>query len=217
MKITWYGQSFFQILTKKRKEALVKIVIDPFDEKIGLRVTTLKADILLVTHHHHNHDNVGAIKDNPFLISGPGEYEIKKVFIQGIPAFHDNLEGKERGKITVYTIGTEGMKVCHLGDLGQRELGPEQLEQIGDIDILMIPVGGVYTISAKEATKIISQLEPKIVIPMHYRIPKLKIKLEELQKFLKVMGIKTPETLKTFSIKKKNLPKEGMKIIILKP
>lgn len=217
MKIIWYGQSFFQILTKKRKEAPVKIVIDPFDEKIGLRVPTLKADILLVTHHHHDHDNIKIIKGNPFLISGPGEYEVKKVFIQGIQAFHDKSEGKERGKITIYTIQAEGMKVCHLGDLGQRELNPEQFEQIGDVDILMIPIGGVYTILAKEATKIISQLEPKIVIPMHYKIPKLKIKLEELQKFLKVMGIKTPETLKNFLIKKKNLPVEGMKIIILKP
>ena len=217
MKITWYGQSFFKILTKKRKEASVKIIIDPFDEKIGLRIPTLKADILLVTHHHHDHNNIKIIKGNPFLISGPGEFEVKKVFIQGAPAFHDKSEGKERGKITIYTIGAEGIQVCHLGDLGQKELSPEQLEQIGDVDILMIPVGGVYTISAKEATKIISQLEPKIVIPMHYKIPRLKIKLEELQKFLKVMGIKTPETTKQFSIRKKNLPVEGMKIIILKP
>lgn len=216
MKITWYGQSFFQILTKKKKEAPVKIVIDPFNEKIGLRVPALKADILLFTHRHHGHDNIKIIKGNPFLISGPGEYEVKKVFIQGTPAFYDKSEEKEKGKITIYTIQTEGMKVCHLGDLGQKELSPEQLEKIGDVDILMIPVGGVYTISAKEATKIISQLEPKIVIPMHYKIPKLKIKLEGLQKFLKVMGMKTPETTKQLSIRKKNLPIEGMKIIILK-
>lgn len=217
MKITWYGQSFFQILTKKRKEELVKIAIDPFDEKIGLKVPSFEADILLITHQHHDHNNVGAIKGSPFLITGPGEYEVKKVFIQGIPSFHDDVEGKERGKNTIFTIESEGIRVCHLGDLGQKELTPEQLEKIGDVDILMIPVGGVYTISAKEGAKIISQLEPKVVIPMHYKIPRIKINLEGLQKFLKIMGIKKPEMPSKFLIKSKDLPKEGMKIVILKP
>ncbi|MBZ9569902.1 MBL fold metallo-hydrolase [Patescibacteria group bacterium] len=217
MQIIWYGQSFFRILTPKGKNSQVDLVIDPFDEKIGLEVPSLETDILLITHHHHDHDNVKAIKGKPFLISGPGEYEIKEVFIQGIPAFHDNVGGKERGLNTIYTIETEEIRLCHLGDLGQKELTSGQLEEIGDIDILMIPVGGVYTISAKGASKIISQLEPKIVIPMHYFIPKLKIKLEGLNKFLKTMGVKTPEILKKFLIKKKNLPANGTKIIILKP
>lgn len=217
MKIIWYGQSFFQILAKKRKEELVKIAIDPFHKKIGLRVPSFEADILLITHQHHDHNNIEAIRGNPFLILGPGEYEVKKVFIQGILSFHDDVGGKERGKNTIFTIESEGIRLCHLGDLGQKELTPDQLEKIGDIDILMIPIGGVYTISAKEAAKIISQLEPKVVIPMHYKIPRLKINLEGLQKFLKTMGIKKPEIISKLSIKNKDLPKEGMKIIILKP
>lgn len=216
MQIIWHGQSFFRILTKRGKEKLVNIVIDPFDEKIGLKTPSLEADILLITHHHHNHDNVEAIKGKPFLIDGPGEYEIKEVFIQGIPAFHDNIGGKKRGLNTIYTIETKKIRLCHLGDLGQKELNSEQLEKIGNIDILMIPIGGTYTISAREASKIISQLEPKIVIPMHYLIPKLKIKLEGLNKFLKIMGIKRPEILKKFSIKKKDLPINGVKIVILR-
>jgi L-ascorbate metabolism protein UlaG (beta-lactamase superfamily) len=217
MQIIWYGQSFFQILTQKNKEKVVKISIDPFDEKIGLKPPSLEADILLITHNHYDHNNAKAIKGSPFLISGPGEYERGGVFIRGIPAFHDNAEGKEKGEVTIYTLESEGIRICHLGDLGQKELTDEQLEGIGDIDILMIPVGGVYTISAKETAKIISQIEPKIVIPMHYHIPKLKIKLEGLDKFLKVMGVKSPEILKKFSISQKNLPTEGMKIIVLKP
>ena len=217
MQIIWYGQSFFQILTQKSKDNVVKIVIDPFDEKIGLKPPSLEADILLITHNHSDHNNAKAIKGSPFLISGPGEYEKGGVCIQGIPAFHDNAVGKERGETTIYTLESEGIKICHLGDLGQKELTDEQLEKIGDVDILMIPVGGVYTISAKEATKTISQIEPKIVIPMHYQIPKLKVKLEGLDKFLKVMGVKSPEILKKFSIGQKNLPTEGMKIIVLKP
>ncbi|MBZ9578307.1 MBL fold metallo-hydrolase [Patescibacteria group bacterium] len=217
MQITWYGQSFFRILTQKGKNNQVNLVIDPFNETIGLRPPKLEADILLITHQHSDHNNLLAVSGNPFVISGPGEYEIKGVFIQGIPSFHDNVRGKERGLNTIYTIETEEIRLCHLGDLGQKELDSEQLEKIGDIDILMIPIGGVYTISAKEASKVISQSEPKIVIPMHYQIPKLKIKLEGLNKFLKMMGIKTPEILKKFLIKKKDLAAEGMKIIILKP
>ena len=228
MNIIWYGQSFFQILSQKGKGKQVKIVIDPFNEKIGLKPPLLEADILLISHSHENHNNIKAIKGSPsqisgkleraspFLIQGPGEYEIKEVFIEGIPAFHDALAGKERGKTTIYTIEIEGMKICHLGDLGQKELSDEQSEQIGNVDILMIPIGGIYTISAKEAAKIISQIEPKIVIPMHYQIPKLKIKLEGLDKFLKTMGVKSPEILNKFSIQQKNLPTEGMKIVVLK-
>lgn len=217
MQIIWYGQSFFRILAKKGKEKLVNIVIDPFDEKIGLKTPSLEADILLITHHHHNHDNVEAIKGKPFLIDGPGEYEIKEVFIQGIPAFHDNVGGKKRGLNTIYTMEVEKIRLCHLGDLGQKELNSEQIEKIGDVDILMIPIGGIYTIFAREASKIISQLEPKIVIPMHYQIPKLKLKLEKLDGFLKIMGVKRPEILKKLSIKKKDLSSDGTKIIILKP
>lgn len=217
MQIIWQGQSFFQILIRKGKESVIRIAIDPFDEQIGLKPPTCEADIVLVTHSHYDHNNIKAIKGNPFLISGPGEYEIKGVFIQGISSFHDNVQGKERGENTIYTLESEEIKICHLGDLGQKELTDEQLEKIGEVDILMIPVGGVYTISAKEAAKIISQIEPKIVMPMHYHIPKLKIKLEGLDKFLKMMGVKTPEISKKLSISQKNLPSEGMKIIILKP
>ena len=216
MQVIWKGQSFFQILIQRGKESVVKIAIDPYDEQIGLKPPTLEADILLISHSHYNHNNIKAVSGNPFIIEGPGEYEIKGIFIQGISSFHDNVQGKERGENTIYTLESEGIKICHLGDLGQKELTDEQLEKIGEIDILMIPVGGIYTISAKEAAKIISQVEPKIVIPMHYHIPKLKIKLEGLDKFLKMMGVKAPEVSKKLSVSQRNLPTEGMKIIILK-
>lgn len=215
MNITWKGQSCFQINTSQGKNNQVNIVIDPYSEDIGLRVPKLEADILLVTHDHHDHNNVKAVAGNPFLITGPGEYEVKDVFIQGIPAFHDSSSGKEKGANTIYTIEAEDLKICHLGDLGQKELTPEQAEKIGEVDILMIPVGGVYTISAKEAVKIMSQIEPSIIIPMHYQIPKLKIKLDGIDKFLKVMGIKKLESLSKLSIKKKDILPEEAKIIAL--
>lgn len=228
MQIIWHGQSCFQIISSQGKNNHVNIVIDPFSEEIGLRVPKLEADMVLTTHNHSDHNNVKAVSgpstisgQAPFLISGPGEYEIKEVFIQGIPAFHDSSLGKERGANTIYTIESEELKLCHLGDLGQKELTPEQIDKIGEVDILMIPVGGVYTISAKEAVKIMSQIEPKIIIPMHYQIPKLNLpaggKLDGLDQFLKTMGIKKMDSLPKLSIKKKDILPEEAKIIVLNP
>lgn len=216
MQIVWHGQSCFQITFSQGKNSQVNIVIDPFDETIGLRVPKLEAHILLVSHFHRDHNNVKAVSGNPVLISGPGEYEIKEVFIQGIPSFHDSSLGKERGQNTIYTIEAEEIRLCHLGDLGQKELTSEQIEKIGEVDILMIPVGGVYTISAKEVVKVMSQIEPSIIIPMHYQIPKLKLKLDGLDKFLKIMGVKKIEPLAKLSIKKKDISPEEAKIIVLK-
>jgi len=222
MQIIWHGQSCFQILASRGKNNQVSIVTDPFSPETGLKVPDLEADILLVSHQHSDHNNVKAVSASPgaspiFLINGPGEYEAKNVFLEGIASFHDNCQGKERGENTIYTIEVEDLKICHLGDLGQKELTDEQLEKIGEVDILMIPVGGIYTISAREAPKILEQLEPKITIPMHYAIPKLKIKLESLDKFLKVFGIKNLEPIKKLSIKKKDLSPEEAKIVVLKP
>ncbi|MDP2663976.1 MAG: MBL fold metallo-hydrolase [bacterium] len=217
MQIIWKGQSCFQILSSQTKNHQIRIVIDPFDESIGLRLSKMEADLVLVTHEHKDHSNVKGIEGNPFVISGPGEYEIKDAFVQGIPSFHDAVSGKERGTNTIYTIEAEDMRICHLGDLGQKELTSEQIEKIGEVDILMIPVGGVYTISAKEAVKIMSQIEPSITLPMHYQLPKLKIKLEGLDKFLKTMGIKRLQPQPKLTIKKKDIQSEEAKIIILNP
>jgi len=207
----------------------------------------MEADILLITHDHCDHNNVKAVSGSPFLISGPGEYEVKEVFIQGVPAFHDNSQGKERGQTTIYVIEAEDLRVCHLGDIGQKELTSEQLEKIGEVDILMIPAGGVYTIDGKDALKIMSQIEPKIIIPMHYSLPKLTLrqisglqlrdsdsrrlmlskaealnppaggKLDDLDKFLKAAGIRKIEPLPKLTIKKKDLSEGEVKIVVLKP
>ena len=228
-KITWAGQACFQILFSNSKDHQASVVIDPFDEKIGLKIPNFEADVLLVTHQHHDHNNIKAVKptntapgkakqDGVFLVDGPGEYEIKRVYIQGIDSFHDDSEGKERGKNTIYVIESENMRFCHLGDLGQKQLTDEQLEKIGSIDVLMIPVGGTYTISFNESPKIIGQIEPKIVIPMHYQIPKLNLNLDDVDKFVKIMGKEAIEPQDKLVIKNGNLPKEGeLQIFILKP
>jgi len=216
-KISWAGQSCFQLSVSNSRDHSADIVIDPFDEKTGLKVPNLSADIVLVTHDHHDHNNVSAVKGDPFVISGPGEYEIKGVFIRGIPSYHDDKEGKEKGDNTIYVIEVEDLKFCHLGDLGQKQLTDEQLEKIGEVNVLMIPVGGGFTIDSSAAQKIIAEIEPNVIIPMHYALPKLKIELDDVAKFLKTMGKNSIAPLDKFVVKPSTLPKDGMEIVVLQP
>ena len=212
MTIKWYGQSCFYISSNSGKNSPVSIIIGPFDESIGLKLPRkLEADIVLVTHDHYDHNNVKKVSDSPFIIEGPGEYDVKNIFVQGIGSLH-NEKGE---KNTIYKIEAEDMNICHLGDLGQKELSSEQISAIGEVDILMVPVGGYFTIDGKEASKIIAQIEPKIVIPMHYKVPGLKIKLNSPDEFLKARGVKKPETVPKLTVKEKDLPKEEIKIIVL--
>jgi L-ascorbate metabolism protein UlaG (beta-lactamase superfamily) len=214
MNITWYGQSCFKIQSRD-----VVLVTDPFDKKVGLRPFYGSADIVTISHNHYDHSNSGAIKGNPFIIDGAGEYEIKKVVIRGIDSFHDNKGGKERGPNIVYTVKMEDIKICHLGDLGQESLVNGQLEKIGQVDVLFIPIGGVFTIDWKSANTIISQVEPRIVIPMHYKIPGVVgdlLKLDSADKFCKEHGISSKNAVDRISIKKKDLPQDESKIVLMK-
>ncbi len=218
MEIKWLGQACFLVKTKANQKE-VRVVIDPFSPDIGLRLPKLEADILLVSHQHFDHNNKAAVVGNPYLIEEPGEYEIEDVFIQGIKAFHDDKEGKERGEVVAFKIVSEGIKVCHLSDLGQRKLQDSQLEQIGVVDVLLIPVGGYYTIDGPLAREIVNQIEPKIVIPMHYQIENLKIKeLSPVDNFLKAMGQEKPPVLDKLKIKKEDLAEDKeTQVILLKP
>jgi len=210
MIITSLGHSCFKIQDKD-----VILVTDPFDQSTGLKTPRLKADIVTISHDHHDHNNVSAIMGNPFVISGPGEYEVKGVFVYGIPGYHDKKQGAERGPITMYLIEMEDLSLAHLGDLGCL-LNDDQLEKLEGADILMIPVGGKYTINAKEAVEVINQIEPRIVIPMHYKVPGLKVTVDPVDIFCKEMGIKKIEGLDKLKISKKDLPAEETKVIILK-
>ena len=210
MVIYWLGQSAFKIQDKE-----VTVAIDPHDQT-GLKMPKFQAEIVLISHDHPGHNNLEAIKGEPFIINSPGEYEVKNVFIYGISSFHDNKEGAERGKNIIYLIEMEGVKIAHLGDFGQDSLNEEQLELLEGVDILLIPVGGVNTINGTQSAKIISQLQPRIVIPMHYKIPGLTAKLEPVDKFLKEFGVSSPEVMEKLKISKKDLPQEETKVIILK-
>lgn len=224
MLISWYGQSFFEIRFKDIKKQEFILVIDPFDESLGLKIPKIKADILLITHSQKDHNYIKSAQDNPFLIAEPGEYEVKEALIKGISSFYDNSEDKDKEMKdkemnVIYKIEAEGIKICHLGVLNQKELNEQQLDEIGNVDLLMIPIGGIYTIDAKKAAGIISQIEPKIVIPMHYKIPKLKSNIEGVEKFLKIMGNEDIEPQKKLKIaqNQKDLFKEETKIVLLEP
>lgn len=208
MTITWFGHACFRIEMKEGS-----VLVDPYGKDIGLRPPRIKDDIVLVTHHHHDHDNTADANPEAFIIDGSGEYEKQGISIRGIKSFHDKSEGKERGPNIVYVIKGEGVTVCHMGDFGQEKISDVQLEDIGDVDILMLPVGGTYTIDYKEAASIVSQIEPKIIIPMHYKTKDLKLEIAGPEKFLKEIGL-TPEKVDKFKIVKKNLPVEEMKLIM---
>ncbi len=210
MIINYYGLACFKIQSNN-----LVLAFDPFSKETGLRPPRFKTDIVLITHNHYDHNNIEALEGDFFVVDGPGEYEVKGVPIQGIQSFHDNQKGKERGLNTIYRLEIEGITICHLGDLGQDSLTDEQLEKIAEVDILMIPVGGIYTINGQKAATIISQIEPRLVIPMHYQLPGLKIKLKPVDDFVKMMGLEKKETISRLVIKEKDLPSEGTKTIIM--
>lgn len=185
MEITYYGHSCFKI---KGKE--VSLVIDPFDsQKFGRPLPTLEADALLITHDHFDHNFLGAVKNYRVLINAPGEYEVGGVNIMGILTYHDEEKGLKRGKNTMYYIEGEGVSILHCGDLGHL-LDDDTLQQFGDVTALLVPVGGVYTIDAEKAAKVISSIEPSFVVPMHYRLEGSNLKeIGTLEQFLDEMGV----------------------------
>ena len=212
MYITWLGQSCFKLQDKAGSDA-VTLVTDPFDSSIGLRMPKVEANILTVSHEHKDHNNLEAVKGNPYIIDAPGEYEIKDVAIEGVEVFHDEKDGKERGNVVAYRIDMDDIKIVHLGDLGHT-LSSKQLEVLAGVDILLIPVGGKYTIDAKKAVEVVSQIEPRIVIPMHYKVDGLKEDIEGVEKFIKQLGVK-PRMEEKLKISKRDLPQDDMELVIL--
>lgn len=213
MTISWYGHSCFKITNQGGH---LTIITDPFDKSIGLTPPRGNSDIVTVSHDHPDHNNVQAISGQPFVISGPGEYEIKGIKIIGCSSYHDKKKGEERGLNTIYLMEIDKIRVCHLGDFGQERLTGKQLEVLGQVDILIVPVGGTYTIEAAEAVKVAEQLEPHLIIPMHYKLPGLKINLASLDDFLKEMGLDKRPALDKLTLKKKDLAGKEMEVVAFK-
>jgi len=194
------GHSCFRI-----KGSNAVIITDPFPPDLGYTLGKQTANIITLSHEHPSHSYVQGIGGEPRIIRGPGEYEISGILIIGIATFHDTQRGQVRGKNTVYVMEIDGVSVCHLGDLGH-VLSSEQVEEIGTVDVLLLPVGGRSTINSTLASEVIRQLEPKAVIPMHYKTPVIKRELDSVDVFLKEMGMGQIEPRPKLSLSKSNLP-----------
>ncbi len=200
MEIIWLGHSCFKL---KGKQATV--ITDPYSPNLGYSLGKQTASIVTVSHQHPGHSFSDGISGNPKLVTGPGEYEISNVLIIGVATFHDENRGGTRGKNTIYLIEMDEILICHLGDLGH-VLTDKQVEELGSVDVLLIPVGGVSTINAPVATEIVRQLEPKIVIPMHYKTLAINRELEPLDRFLKEIGAHDISSQSKLTLTKSSLP-----------
>ncbi len=218
-EIQYLGHSSFRI---RGRDGIV--ITDPYDKSVGMDIGKPTAHIVTVSHAHPDHTNVAAVRpmrDTVFSADGPGEYEIGGIMIAGVRTYHDKKKGEEQGTNTVFVFHIDDLVFCHLGDLGH-ELTRQQLDDIGPIDVLFIPVGGGETVGASEASGIIGQLEPRLVIPMHYAQPGQQVlgsDLATIDAFLHEMGIKELTTEDKLTVTSSNLPPEGeqTRVVVMRP
>lgn len=213
MDITYLGHSSFKI---KGREA--SIITDPYDPKfVGIKFSGAEADIVTISHNHSDHNQASLVKGVKKVFDGPGEYEVMGVSILGFASFHDDKKGELRGNNTIFVYEVDGLRLAHLGDLGER-LTDEQVTRLGNIDILFVPVGGEYTIGPKEAVEVVGKIDPRYIIPMHYQNPELNqenfAKLFSATDFLSQSGLPV-ETVQKFSVKKEEiLADQSTKIVV---
>jgi L-ascorbate metabolism protein UlaG (beta-lactamase superfamily) len=177
----------------------------------------MDAEVVTVSHGHDNHSYTQVVRDGAYEIHGPGEYEVAGVSVIGVPTYHDAEKGKKEGRNTVYLIEIDDVRVCHLGDLGHR-LADGDLEVLGNVDVLLVPVGGRTTISAAQAAEVVRQIEPRAVVPMHFAIPGLKIQLDPVDRFLKEMSVAAADPLPKLSIQASASSGDSeTKVVLLEP
>lgn len=212
MKLKYFGHASFLIIARNG----TRIIVDPYTPGTKLLHAEINeaADVVTVSHGHDDHSNTASIKGSPKVIKGSGSRNIKGVTIQGFPFFHDDVGGKSRGENVVFCFDVDGMRVCHLGDLGNIP-ADKQLAELGKIDILLIPVGGYFTIDAKQATQVIGKLQPRIVIPMHYKTEKSEYPIAPVDEFIKGRSDTEITNKSEIELEADKLP-EKMKIIVLK-
>lgn len=207
--ITWLGHAMFRL---RGKDAT--IITDPFDRSLGLELPRPKADIVTISHDHPHHNAVATLKGEPRVLNGPGEYEIKGIFITGISTFADNKKGAERGRNTAFLIELDDLIICHLGSLGH-VLTTKQVEALSDAHVLLVPVGGHSTLDVARAAEVIAQIEPRIVIPMHYRTGTEQVEGEDnLEKFAREMGLKEWKPQDRLAVRASDLP-ETTTVVVL--
>jgi L-ascorbate metabolism protein UlaG (beta-lactamase superfamily) len=214
MKIKWYGHSAFLITSDEG----IKIIMDPYEPgafggQLSYEKIKDQADIVITSHDHGDHNYTKDLPGTPQIVKGSGSKTIKGISIKGIPTYHDLSKGSERGTNTVFTLKIDNIQLCHLGDLGHL-LSDKELAEIGPVDILLIPVGGFFTIDPKEATQVADQIKPKILIPMHFKTAKCGFPIAPVEDFLKgKVNTKRPKTSE-INFDKKNLPQQ-MEVVVL--
>lgn len=208
MEINYYGHACFRL-----KDRDLTVVCDPYDKSIGLTLPKLKADVVTISHDAPGHSCADAVKDWRKVFSGPGEYEMEGVFITGVRTFHGKDSAGFAEPNTVFMFEFSDLTICHLGDLGH-VLTESQVEALPGIDVLLIPVGGRYTLDASQAAEVISIIEPAIVVPMHYRLPGTPEHLEPIDRFLKEMGVPATEPVSVLKLAKGQLPEETQVVVM---
>lgn len=202
------GHSFFRLKSKE-----VTIITDPFDSKLGFKMPgQVTANIVTISHQHPGHNYYQCVEGSPRVIKGPGEYEINNIYIIGLRTFHDETAGQNSGKNVVYLIEMDGINICHLGDLGHKPTA-QQMEELSNIDVLLLPVGGISTINAAAAAELVRLLSPKIVVPMHYRTTATPW-LDPLDMFLQNMGQKDLTPQPKLVVTKSNIPQETRLVLL---
>jgi L-ascorbate metabolism protein UlaG (beta-lactamase superfamily) len=213
MELTWYGHAAFLITTGEG----TKIITDPYKPGGNIAYAAIpdEADIVTVSHEHTDHNYAEGIRGNPQVIRGAGRYEVKGVVVEGVAAYHDDASGSQRGGNTIFTFDADGVRICHLGDLGH-VLGDAEIQRIGHVDVLCIPVGGFFTIGPQEATTVIGQLQPKLIFPMHVKTARCSLPIEPVDAFLQEKKEVQKLNTSTFSFTREEL-RTGLGIIVLQP
>ncbi len=211
MEIAWYGHACFRL-----KDRNITVVTDPYDKTLGLPLPRPKADIVTISHSVPHHNYIAGVKGEFKVIDSPGEYEVGGVFVTGIHLVAPQQKGSDAttaAENNIFVFYMDDLAICHLGDLGHVPT-QNQVEDMGSIDVLLVPVGGQNALNAVQAAEVISLIEPQIVVPMHYSLPGLIVKLDPVDKFLKEMGLTKADTVDTMKLTKANLPEETQIVLL---
>ncbi|MDD5288997.1 MAG: MBL fold metallo-hydrolase [Dehalococcoidales bacterium] len=213
MKVKWLGHASFLITSDKG----VKIITDPYKTGPTLKYTEVKgpADVVTVSHEHYDHNCTSPIEGNPRIIRGTNPAEVKGIKFRGVATFHDENKGKDRGTNTIFCFEVDGVRICHLGDLGHK-LSDQEIAQIGKVDVLLTPMAGFYTIDAEVATEVSAKLKPKVIIPMHFKNERCDFPVATVDDFLKGKKNVTRVNSSEIELKAGKIPAETT-IIVLKP
>jgi L-ascorbate metabolism protein UlaG (beta-lactamase superfamily) len=212
MKIKWLGHSSFVLIS----ESGFKVLADPYksgsyDGAVGYRPITEKVQVVMASHEHDDHFCLDGLPEGYETVTTPGRHEVGEVVIKGVKTYHDTSGGKERGRNIVFVAEMDGISICHLGDLGHT-LSDEDLEAIGRVDVLLIPVGGFYTIGPREAIEVMKSISPVITIPMHYKTDVLGFPIKPVEDFLSLAGEYRRPNTSEIEIRKEDL---GLKRIVV--